>query len=91
MKKDLTSQIKQPEVIYVTAAFLLLVVFNIFLSDVLHEKVHRTGTELARQVYDLNLDPIASKDIIATLVESKGFAMNVTDVPHNFANFIDSA
>ncbi|WP_083202710.1 MULTISPECIES: EAL domain-containing protein [Pseudoalteromonas] len=89
MKKDLTSQIKQPEVIYVTAAFLLLVVFNIFLSDVLHEKVHRTGTELARQVYDLNLDPIASKDIIATLVESKGFAMNVTDVPHNFANFID--
>jgi len=89
MKRDLASQIKQPVVIYVAAAFLLLVVFNIFLSDVLHDKVHRTGTELAKQVYELNLDPIASQDIIATLVKSQGFAMSASDVPHNFANFID--
>ncbi|MCF2916106.1 MULTISPECIES: EAL domain-containing protein [Pseudoalteromonas] len=71
------------------AAFLLLVVFNIFLSDVLHDKVHRTGTELAKQVYELNLDPVVSQDIIATLVKSQGFAMNASDVPQNFANFID--
>ena len=89
MKRDLSSQIKQPVVIYVAAAFLLLVVFNIFLSDVLHDKVHRTGTELAKQVYELNLDPIASQDIIATLVKSQGFAMSSSDVPHNFANSID--
>jgi len=73
----------------VAAAFLLLVVFNIFLSDVLHDKVHRTGTELAKQVYELNLDPVVSQDIIATLVKSQGFAMNASDVPQNFANFID--
>lgn len=89
MKRDLTSRIKQPEAIYVAAAFLLLVVFNIFLSDVLHDKVHRTGTELAKQVYELNLDPVVSQDIIATLVKSQGFAMNASDVPQNFANFID--
>ncbi|KPM83978.1 hypothetical protein AOG27_09535 [Pseudoalteromonas lipolytica] len=68
---------------------MLLVVFNIFLSDVLHDKVHRTGTELAKQVYELNLDPVVSQDIIATLVKSQGFAMNASDVPQNFANFID--
>lgn len=89
MKRALTSRIKQPEVIYVTAAFLLLVVFNIFLNDVLHDKVHRTGTELAKQVYELDLDPIASQDIIATLVKSQGFAMSTSDVPQNFANFVD--
>ncbi len=89
MKRDLSSLKKQPEVTYVAAAFLLLVVFNIFLSDVLHDKVHRTGTELAKQVYELNLDPVTSQDIIATLVKSQGFVMSQSDVPHNFANFIN--
>ncbi|MAD02078.1 EAL domain-containing protein [Pseudoalteromonas shioyasakiensis] len=89
MKRDLTSQFKQPVVIYMMAAFLLLVVFNIFLSDVLHDKVHRTGTELAKQVYELNLDPVASQDIIASLAKSQGFAVSVSDVPSNFANFIN--
>ncbi|MBU76694.1 MAG: diguanylate phosphodiesterase [Pseudoalteromonadaceae bacterium] len=89
MKKDFASQIKRPVVIYVTIVLLLVVVFNIFLNDVLHDKVHHTGTELAKEVYELNLDPITSQDIIASIVKSQGFVLDVADLPQNFANFID--
>ena len=89
MRKDFTAHIKKSEAIYMAAVFLLLVVFNIFLSDVLHEKVHNSGTELAKQVYDLSLDPVSSHDIIATLVQSQGFVMNTPEVSPSLAKFID--
>lgn len=61
--------------LYIIAFMLLLTVFNLFLGEILHQKVHITGSQLAKQVYSLKLKPIADKEIIAALAESHGFML----------------
>ena len=77
MKKDFASQIKRPVVIYVTIVLLLVVVFNIFLNDVLHDKVHHTGTELAKEVYELNDNGKKTKKVFSLDKTKSGIKLNL--------------
>ncbi|WP_404341250.1 EAL domain-containing protein [Pseudoalteromonas mariniglutinosa] len=88
MKKTLTKQLKQAGLVYMGAVLLLLVIFNIFLNDVLHDKVHSTGNNLAKQIYQLNLQPNQSQAVVSALVESHGFVMDKARVSGHFANVV---
>ena len=74
--------------IYVIAFTLLLGIFNIMLGEVLHQKVHHTGGQLAKQVYDLKLDVITERDVIAALAENHGFMLEPGEAPLHFSAFM---
>ena len=61
--------------IYIAVCLVFICAFNLLLGDVLHQKVHVTGVKLAQQVYDLKLDVIVNKEIIAALVNAHGFML----------------
>lgn len=74
--------------IYVIAFMLLLTVFNLLLGEILHQKVHITGSQLAKQVYSLKLKPIADKEIIAALAQSHGFMLESAHESFHFSAFM---
>jgi len=70
-----TIKIKKVLSIYIAAFFLLLGIFNLFLNDILHQKVHLTGAKIIQQVQQLNLSPSTDKEVIAALAEDHGFML----------------
>lgn len=73
---------------YIGVFLLLLGVFNLLLGEVLHQKVHVTGTDLAQQVYNLKLDSIIDKDIISALANARGFMLEPSSAPIHFSAFM---
>ncbi|CAM4187125.1 EAL domain-containing protein [Pseudoalteromonas ostreae] len=88
----MVTQLKTAQVrmlsIYVIAFMLLLTVFNLFLGEILHQKVHITGSQLAQQIYSLKLQPVADKEVVAALVESHGFMLEPDHKSFNFFVFM---
>ncbi|MGO2127182.1 MAG: EAL domain-containing protein [Pseudoalteromonas prydzensis] len=74
--------------IYVIAFMLLLTVFNLLLGEILHQKVHIEGSQLAKQVYNLKLEQIADRDIIAALAGEHGFMLEPESMPFHFSAFM---
>ncbi|MCQ8879168.1 EAL domain-containing protein [Pseudoalteromonas shioyasakiensis] len=72
---------------YIGVCLLVLGVFNLLLSEVLHKKVHVIGTEIAQQVYELNLNLIADKEVIAALAKARGFMLEPHSLPAHFPAF----
>ena len=71
--------------VYVGVCLLLLGIFNLLLGEVLHQKVHVTGTELAKQIYSLKLDLIIDRDIISALASARGFMLEPDEAPTHFS------
>ena len=74
--------------IYVIAFMLLLTIFSLLLGEILHQKVHIEGSQLAQQVYNLKLDQIADRDIIAALAADHGFMLEPESMPFHFSAFM---
>ena len=76
--------------IYIAVCLVFVCAFNLLLGDVLHQKVHVTGVELAQQVHDLKLDVIVNKEVVAALVNAHGFMLepNSGTAPFYFAALI---
>ena len=74
--------------IYVIAFMLLLTIFNLLLGEILHQKVHIAGSQLAQQVYNLKLDPNADSNIIAALAADHGFMLESGSMPFHFSAFM---
>ena len=74
--------------IYVIAFMLLLTIFNLLLGEILHQKVHIEGSQLAKQVYNLKLEQVADRDIIAALADDHGFMLEPGRMPFHFSAFM---
>ncbi|MDQ9093657.1 EAL domain-containing protein [Pseudoalteromonas haloplanktis] len=74
--------------IYVIAFMLLLTVFNLLLGEILHQKVHLEGSQLAKQVYNLKLEQTADREIIAALADDHGFMLEPGSMPFHFSAFM---
>ncbi|MBH0025469.1 EAL domain-containing protein [Pseudoalteromonas sp. SWN29] len=65
--------------------FLMMVIsFNFILNDALHQKVHVSGQQFVKQVFELNLSPSINNDVLIALAKSEGFMLEVQKSVEHF-------
>jgi len=80
--------LKQFKVIYFAFIGLVLVSFNFVLNDALHKKIHTSGQQLVKQIYDLNLAPSINNEVLAALVKSEGFMLKPQVPAEHFKHLV---
>ena len=74
--------LKQFKRIYFTFIACVLLSFNFLLNDVLHQKIHTSGQQLVKQVYELNLAPLMNNEVLLALAKSEGFMLEAQSSSH---------
>jgi len=63
---------------------MILISFNFILNDALHQKVHASGQQFVKHVYELNLSPSINNEVLASLAKNEGFMLDVQKSAEHF-------
>jgi len=80
--------LKQFKVMYFAFVGLVVVSLNFLLNDALHKKIHTSGQQLVKQIYDLNLAPSINNEVLAALVKSEGFMLKPQVAVEHFKHLV---
>ncbi|MBQ4799457.1 EAL domain-containing protein [Pseudoalteromonas sp. MMG006] len=80
--------LKQFKVMYFAFVGLIVVSLNFLLNDALHKKIHTSGQQLVKQIYDLNLAPSINNEVLAALVKSEGFMLKPKVPAEHFKHLV---
>ncbi|MBQ4858360.1 EAL domain-containing protein [Pseudoalteromonas sp. MMG007] len=80
--------LKQFKVMYFAFVGLIVVSLNFLLNDALHKKIHTSGQQLVKQIYDLNLAPSINNEVLAALVKSEGFMLKPEVPAEHFKHLV---
>ena len=64
MHKTLIKIAEQKKIIYLTSFTLVVIIFNVLLNDTLHKKIHKNGQQLTQQIFELQINANADKEIV---------------------------
>ena len=68
---------------------MILISFNFILNDALHQKVHASGQQFVKHVYELNLSPSINSEVLAALAKSEGFMLEVPKPAEHFKHLVN--
>ncbi|WP_231609294.1 MULTISPECIES: EAL domain-containing protein [unclassified Pseudoalteromonas] len=68
---------------------MILISFNLVLNDALHQKVHASGQQFVKHVYELNLSPSIKNEVLASLAKSEGFVLEVPKPAEHFRHLVN--
>jgi EAL domain-containing protein (putative c-di-GMP-specific phosphodiesterase class I) len=68
---------------------MILISFNFILNDALHQKVHASGQQFVKHVYELNLSPSINNEVLAALAKSEGFMLEVPKPAEHFKHLVN--
>ena len=68
---------------------MILISFNFILNDALHQKVHASGQQFVKHVYELNLSPSMNNEALAALAKSEGFMLEVPKPAEHFKHLVN--
>ena len=68
---------------------MILISFNFILNDALHQKVHASGQQFVKHVYELNLSPSINNEVLAALAKSEGFMLEVPKPAEHFRHLVN--
>ncbi|MEL0641166.1 EAL domain-containing protein [Pseudoalteromonas aliena] len=68
---------------------MILISFNFVLNDALHQKVHASGQQFVKHVYELNLSPSINNEVLAALAKSEGFVLELPKPAEHFRHLVN--
>ncbi|WP_235576473.1 EAL domain-containing protein [Pseudoalteromonas sp. P1-13-1a] len=80
---------KQKKIMYLTSFLLVVIIFNVLLNNTLHKKIHKNGQQLTQQIYELQINANADKEIVQALVQSKGFMLTAHSNAEHFKYLVN--
>lgn len=89
MHKALIKIAEQKKIIYLASFTLVVIIFNVLLNDTLHKKIHKNGQQLTQQIFELQINANADKEIVQALVQSKGFMLAAHSNAEHFKYLVD--
>jgi EAL domain-containing protein (putative c-di-GMP-specific phosphodiesterase class I) len=89
MQKTKLWLLSQFKGIYLVLLALIIVGFNFVLNDALHQKIHRSGQLLVKQVFELKIDTSINNHVLMELVKSHGFMLKSDLLAKRLAHFIN--
>jgi EAL domain-containing protein (putative c-di-GMP-specific phosphodiesterase class I) len=76
--------------IYFALLILIIVSLNAVLNDSLHQKIHRSGQQLVKQVFDLKIDTSQSNEVLSALVKSQDFMLEPYSSSTHFEHILSA-
>lgn len=89
MYKALIPFVKQKKIFYLALVALVLIVLNVLLLSTLNNKIHQNGKQLTQQIYELQINTHADKNVVEALAQSKGFMLAAQSNTVHFKYLVD--